>query len=83
MNMYGVWHVPTAATISPIDLLLLKGRLCRRPRCRTARLVSGSRVAYRFIALSILSSSAIVGTTLAALDSGSRPSRMAPTNSTS
>ena len=38
---------------------------------------------HRLIALSILSRSAIVGTTLAALDSGSRPSRMALTNSTS
>src|SRR6187397_271457 len=25
VNMYGVWHVPTAATISPIDLLLNVG----------------------------------------------------------
>ena len=33
----------------------------------------------RLIALSILSSSAIVGRQLAALDSGSRPSRIAPT----
>src|SRR5262249_5470921 len=37
----------------------------------------------RFIARSILSSSAMVGTQLAALDSGSRPSRIALTNSTS
>ena len=36
-----------------------------------------------FIDLSILSSSAIVGRQLAALDSGSRPSRMALVNSTS
>src|SRR5262249_18574760 len=35
---------------------------------------------YRFIALSILSRSAMEGTTLAALDSGSRPSRIALTN---
>jgi len=40
-------------------------------------------VSPQFIALSILSNNAIVGTTLAALDSGSRPSRMAPTNSMS
>src|SRR5262249_39909276 len=38
---------------------------------------------HAFIARSILSSSAIVGTTLAALDSGSRFSRIALTNSTS
>jgi len=37
----------------------------------------------RFIDFSIPSRSAMVGTQLAALDSGSRPSRMAPTNSTS
>ena len=70
------------------DLLPLS-RLLAGPACVLAgskarpTIWQGRTAAAYCIALSILSSSAIVGTTLAALDSGCRPSRIAPTNSTS
>jgi hypothetical protein len=79
--MYGVWHVPTAATISPIAISPYDLCLCLCPL--TLPLPFDLDKAYRFMALSILSNNAIVLAQLAALDSGSRPSRMALTNSTS
>src|SRR5688572_12585972 len=99
--MYGVWHVPTAATISPIFRSSLQLTLARQlstpdhqlpsipdsqlPACCPGSWALGVLGSWQldvgschvFIALSAWSNSAMVGTTLSALDSGCRPSRMA------